>query len=866
MESIGAAIELQDNFTGVLYYVIDSVNAGISAMEELYRVMDSPIEAGAFLGIRDCIDQAAMAARKLAAETDRVDIPETTLGAGWQMPGVEVFTGSGIDRFRQEVQSADAMLERLHSTQDAIARQAYDTAVFPPEAAQSLNRMTVRIDMVRERIRQMENNPLNMGTDAANAELETLRGQLESAVREQQNLVRAVEDMDVAAANESYLRLNQVVGKTEQHIRDNVDEQGRLNREIGEGTNKTNGLIGAIKSAAASCMDDMRNILSNAFSLSDQLMSTAARLGMMNDGLQTTQELQDMIFASAERARCSYQTTADAVADMGIMAGDAFGSSEEIVAFVEQVNKQFGTAGMETQEMDAAMQQLTQAMGAGVLQGEAYNSILQQAPNLIRTIADYLEVPREELSNMAAEGAITADIVKAAMFAAADETNREFESMPMTFAQIWTSFENSALSAFAPVLQRMNEMGNSENFQGFAAGIAGALSVAAGIALDVLDLLNAGVQLVADNWSWLSPIIYGVAGALALYYGWQMALNTINLVSKGIHVAMAAVQMIHAAVTGTLTAATAANIAAQNGLNTAMQACPIVWIIILIIALIAAFYGVVEVVNHLTGSSLSAMGIICGAVAAAGAFILNLAIGLINSIYQAAWQFVTPFLGIVEWILNAADGGFDSFGGAVANLIGNIISWFLSLGMVVTKIIDAIFGTDWTAGLSSLRDTVLAWGKNENAITIDRAAPEINYRIKYGEAWDAGYSFGEGIDESIANFDPASLFGTDISDLDSYTDPDGYATGLEEIGGGVEDIAGNTGAMADAMEITGEELKYLRDIAEQEAVNRFTAAEIKIEQTNHNTIKNDLDLDGIVSGMTDMMNEAIDISTEGVHN
>ena len=432
---------------------------------------------------------------------------------------------------------------------------------------------------------------------------------------------------------------------------------------------------------------------------------------------------------------------------------------------------------------------------------------------------------------MAAEGVITADIVKAAMFAAADETNAKFESMPMTFEQIWTSFENTALMAFQPVLERMNEIGNSETFQGLADNAIGALSVVAWFALEVFDLLIAGAQLVADNWSWLSPIIYGVAGALAVYYGWQM---------------------LCAVATGTMSAA-------QAVLNAIMGANPVMIVVLAVIALIAAFYAAVGAINHFMGTSVSATGIICGVIAMAGAVVLNTAIGVINAILQAVWQFVTPFIFIVEWILNVANGGFDSFGGAVANLIGNIISWFLSLGMVVTKIIDAIFGTDWTAGLSSLQDTVLAWGKNEDAVTLDRTAPEIDYRINYEDSWDAGYSFGKGIDESIADFDPASLFDTNIPDAGSYAN-------LEGIWSGVEDIAGNTGAMADSMEITGEELKYLRDMAEQEVVNRFTTAEIKIEQTNHNTIKNDMDLDGIMSGMTDMMNEAIDISTEGVHN
>ncbi len=402
MGGIRTAIELQDNFTGILYHVIDSVNLGLSAMEDLQGAMDSPVDGSAFQAARDSINQATMSVQELVAAMDRVDPSEIAPAVSWQSPALDVFDGSGIGRFRQEVQSTDAMLERLCGTQDAIARQAYNTSIFPPEAFQDLNRMAVRIDSIRGRIQQIEGNPMNMGTDAANAELEMLRGQLGQALREQQNLSRAMDDMDVHAANESYLRLNQVIGDTERHIRDNVDEQGRLNQEIEAGTDRANGLMGAIRGAVAAYAT--LHTLSNAMGLSDQLVSTTARLDMMNDGLQTTQELQDMIFLSAERARGSYQATADAVSKLGLMAGDAFSSSEETIAFMEQVNKQFRIAGTEAAGIDAAMLQLTQAMGSGVLRGEEYNSILEQAPNIIQAIADYLEVPKGELKDMAAEG------------------------------------------------------------------------------------------------------------------------------------------------------------------------------------------------------------------------------------------------------------------------------------------------------------------------------------------------------------------------------------------------------------------------------------------------------------------------------
>ena len=893
MGSVMTAIELQDNFSNILNQVINSVNLGISAMEDLHQTMNSSVDTASIDGARAAIEQAALAARELEeAMQGTVPTGLDPLPAQWQSPTMEVFTGSGMERFQQEVQSTNNMLQQLGTTQDDIARRAYNTDIFSQEVFQDLNRMAVRIDFVRDRIQQIENNPLNMGTDAANAELELLRGQLDQAVQIQQNLNRAVDNMDVQAANEAYLRLEQIIGGTERHIRDNIDEQGRFNREIEQGTHEANELIQTIKGAVAAYATIQT--FSAALELSDQLASTTARLNLMNDGLQTTQDLQNMIFLSAERARGSYQVTADSVSKLGLMAGDAFGSSEEIIAFMEQVNKQFIIAGTEAAGIDAAMLQLTQAMGSGVLRGEEYNSILEQAPNIIQAIADYMEVPKGQLKDMAAEGKITADIVKAAMFAAADETNEKFESMPMTFEQVWTSLENTALMALQPVFEKLNEVANSDNFTQTVDHAANALSMLAAAALTVIehiansqvlwnfvntavdafsvigalalgifDLIFAGIELLGDNWSWLSPIILGVAGALAVYYGWQMAVNGVNLISKGIHVAMAAVQMLHAAATGGLTAATAAEIAAQNGLNGAMYACPIVWIIILIIGLIALFYAAVAAVNKFAGTSVSATGMICGVFMIAAAFIGNLFVTLINfviDIFVVLWNFIAVFA-------NFFGNVFDDSVGAIARLFFDLVDSILGLLESLASAIDTIFGSNLAGAVSGWRDSLGSWvnetfGQGEEIMAkMDASSMHLD-RFEYGAAWDAGYSFGEGIDESIANFDPSSLFGT--TDIPSADD---YAGALADgaIGGGIDDIAGNTGAMADAMDITGEELKYLRDIAEQEAINRYTTAEITIEQTNHNTVKNGMDLDGIMSGMTDMVNEAIDISTEGVH-
>lgn len=880
MATIRTAIELQDNFSGILYGITNAVNMSLSVMEDLNRAMNEPVDTTSIQAAREAINEATIAAQQWEAAMQNVDAPQTStpttpqpsapqsVPVQWQSDSMDVFTTSGVERFQQEIQSANSMLNTLNTTQERIAATAAGTDMFPASAVADMNSMQSRLQAIQQRIQQIESNPMNMGTDTANAELEQLRSQLNQAVQDQEDLNRAMERMDVSAANEAYLRLSNTVSNTERYIRDNTDEQGRFNRAIDEGAQGAGDLMNMIKGAVAAYASVQT--IGKVMDLSDQLTSTTARINLMNDGLQSTQDLQNMIYLSAERSRGAYQTTADAVSKLGLMAGDAFSSSEEIIAFTEQLNKQFTIAGTEAAGIDAAMLQLTQAMGSGVLRGEEYNSILEQAPNIIQAIADYMEVPKGQLKDMAAEGEITAEIVKNAMFAAADETNAKFEAMPKTFSQIWTSFQNTALMAFQPVLQRLNDVANSEAFQTFINGAIEVLSMVAGIVVEIFNLIASVGTMIADNWSWLSPIIYGVAAALLVYYGRLMLVRGAELALAAVQGVVAVAKGILAAATMLVTGATWAQTTAQYGLNAAMYACPIVWIIILIIALIALFYAAVAAVNKFAGTSVSATGIICGVFMVAAAFIGNLFVALINfviDIFVVLWNFIAAFANFFGNVFNDPVG-------AIARLFFDLVDTVLSLLQSLASAIDTIFGSNLAGAVQGWRDSLGGWvdstfGQGEEIMAKLNAEDLHLDRFEYSSAWDAGYSFGEGIDESIANFDPSSLFDTNVPGAGDYADLSNYGSdlgGLGGIGSGVDDIAGNTGAIADSMDITEEDLKYLRDIAEQEAVNRFTTAEISVDMSGmQNNISNGMDLDGVISGLTEGVNEAIDSMAEGVH-
>lgn len=618
-------------------------------------------------------------------------------------------------------------------------------------------------------------------------------------------------NLAVREMEENYRRAAQQEQQVTRNIRQSTQAEQQLNASIRGGNDALDDMVGKAKNLAATIGASVG--LKKLIELSDQMTGTTARLSFLVDDGGSVDELEAKIMASAQRSRAAYLGTASAIASMGANAGAAFSSNDELIAFMEQVNRQFTIGGASAQGQAAAMLQLTQAMAAGALRGEELNSILENAPGIARAIEQYMGIAEGSIKSYAEKGAVSATVVKNALLSIADETNAKFNGMAMTWGQVWTQMGNIALKVTQPLLTAINWLANNLS-------VIGPILLGLGTAFLVFQ--------VAAHWTQIAAV------ATAAYHA------VVNLLSIGF---------------GVLTGNTAAASAAVFTFNSALLASPITWIIMLIAVVIGLLYGVVAIINKVTGSSISATGLICGAIAVAGAFIGNTVIGLLNALIQYIWAiFVAPFLGIVEWILNVCNGGFNSFGDAVANLIGQIIGWFLNLGKVVTTIIDAIFGTNWTAGLESLQSSVTAWGKNENAITLDKNAPTIDYRFEYGDAWAAGNDFGKGIDAKIGEmFNTGGLgdsSGFDLGDIAAYTG----------------ETADNTGKTADALAVTEEQLEYLRDIAERDAINRFTTAEVKIDMTGMtNRIDGSADLDGVISQLTEGFTEALVTAAEGVH-
>lgn len=907
MSSIQTGIELNDQFSGVLNNIISSVNLAVSAMYDMQQSMNADIDTSSIEGARDEINQATAAIEAMNQAASRQTAPDIAppvvdggnqepisvpvdpvlpdplvenpepirteiqpnappdpepveIPVTWNTDGMDVFTGTGVERFQQEVQSANDMLNTLNTTQARISQTAQGMDILPDAAVQDMNTMQQRLFAIQQRIQQIENNPVNVGADNANAELEQLRMQLNQAIQEQNSLNQAMQNMDVSAANDAYLRLSQTVGNTERYVRDNVDEQGRFNQEISAGTQQANELTNTIKRAVAAYVSIQS--VGKALNISDELVQTTSRLNMMNDGVQTTAELVNMVYAAAQDARGSFSQMADVVARFGNNAKDAFSSSEEVVAFADLIQKQMTIAGASTQEAANAELQLSQALGSGVLRGDELNSIFEQAPNLIQNIADYLDVPIGKIREMAADGELSADVVKAAIFSAADDINSKFNEMPMTWGQMWQTMQNTALIAFQPVLQRLNDLANSEVFQTFIQGAIEAMATLANILLNVFDLAVSIGTFIGDNWSIIAPIVYGIVAALTAY----IAISAIVAAINGV---MAMAEGVKAAAQMMATGATFAETAAQQGLNAALMACPLTWIIMLILALIVVIFAVCNAIAKMTGIANSGFGVITGGVNVViqffknlGLTVANIALGIGNAIAALASNMMTAF----------------------HNAICSVQSWFYNLLSTALSVIEGICSAlnklpfvefDYS-GISSAADDYAAKaseaaGNKEDYQSISDAFNEgFTTFDAFQDGWasdafNAGAAWGDGVADKVSNFSLSDVFGkVDMPDSSAFDINDAIAN--SGIGDSIGNIDDNTGKINDSLDVTEEEMKYLHDIAEQESINRFTTAEINVDMSGmQNTVNSGDDIDGFMTRLTDSVNEAVDTMTEGVH-
>lgn len=592
------------------------------------------------------------------------------------------------------------------------------------------------------------------------------------------------------------------------------------------------------------------------------------------NGMTEAQQAQQLIFESAQRSYSSFKDTADMVSRVGSNAGDAFSNMSEVIAFTELVQKQFGIAGANAVEAGNATIQLSQALASGVLRGDELNSIFEQAPNLIRSIADYLEVPMGSIREMASNGEITADIIKNAMFAASDEINNKFNSMPTTWSQIWTSIKNDALWAFSDILASINDVANTDRFKEFLSSFKTGLYVLGDVANAVFNSIRGAGALIYDNWSWIAPVALG----LSLIFG-----SIISIL----------------AVVGLIKLASLAWAAAQWVVNTAYLSNPITWVLIAIIVVIGLIIYALVAWGEQTATVIA---YVVGLFAALGAFIFNIFANIANFLTIFAEFFINLFIDPVYAVkklfydlvmmvidnMTAMAGSFDTaatvLGNAFvsgANIAIRAINWVIEAlkkipGIELDTMKELSTGKSnvITQHWQNFADNLQAPTSDKNVVSLEKtnlmSIPDtaaIAAEWAYNGTLTVSDSLN-GLVDKAQSFSLTDSF-TDLTDF-AGLDLDNLATGV----GGLEDAIGkgnaagrdtanNTDKLADSATMLEEDLKYLRDAAEREAINRYTTAEIKVDMKNENHINSEMDIDGVIDKFGERVEEVVEMLAEG---
>lgn len=524
--------------------------------------------------------------------------------------------------------------------------------------------------------------------------------------------------------------------------------------------------------------------------LSDSMTSITARLDMMNDGLQTTEELNRMIYESAQRVGASYQQTASFISKIGILAGDAFQSSEQTVTFAEQLNKIMALSGTTSAEASGAITQLTQALASGVLRGDELNSVMEQLPMVQNVIADYMGVSKGAVRDLAAEGLITADVVKNAVLNAADYINAKFENMPVTWGRVWNRMQNAAIWALQPVLNAVNWL--------------------------------------ANNLSIIGPIVAGLAASFVVF---QVAANSTKI-AEAVTAAYKFVVDLLKFSYAVLTKQTTVLTATTARFNATLLASPITWVVMIVMLLVAALYAGVAAFNKLTGSSVSATGIITGTLATLAAFVFNSVLVPI----QRGFASFANFLG------NVFDNPVASVKLLFYDMALTVLGFIQNVAQGLENLINKIPGVEvnLTSGIDSLYNKIA-----QGAQTI---RSESGWK-EYVKAWDykdladafsGGYNWG------------SNLFsGSSQTSALDYTNTPTYSQ--------VSGIADSVKGIEKSVSMSKEDIKALVDVAERRYVNNvnLTAQTPVITINGANTGRTAADRQNLANAIRDILIEQV---------
>lgn len=653
--------------------------------------------------------------------------------------------------------------------------------------------------------------------------------------------------------------------------------------------------------------DELTNISARIALVNDQYNQMARCIDPVNPKLQDVKELEELIFEAANRSRASYFDTAQVVARIGMNASGAFKDSQELVGFAELMQKSFVIAGTNAEEMRSAMLQLSQGMASNRLQGDELRSIFESAPIIAQYIADYMGVGMGEVRELAAEGKISAEIIKNAFFNASKDINCKFADMPKTFTQIWTVFKNKALRAWEPLYERLRKFANSESFSFVIDNVVATVTVLARVTMGLVDVLEVVFAILKFNLFWIKPAMWAIVGVWLAYnlalLKTKATLGLLKVVSwatTGAKVALALVTWAVQKATWAQTSATLAQTTAHWGLNAAIYACPLFWFVAGIIAIIAVVYTVIYAINKFADTSISATGVILGCVVAIAMGIYDTIAWLWNNI---VWFIEGLMNGISElgaYVYNGFTEMFTGWIDGVQSAFWTFISWVANKIKPLLKIYDKLKGTNLAETLSSnaqKKATYYSTKRKQAQATRKTIDP---YKFTFGEklklpyadlkkSYDWGYNTGQDAVSALrGKLD--KLKGKDQSELDDLKKKYGVDSLTElaekmasddadnktnskagKIGTGNADeyMSKATDLLGDIKDNTDKDgvdlSEYLREAGMRRMVDRMTDVRVTVPMNVTNNVDKDVNLDDFISVFLRKVSQAANNSADGIH-
>lgn len=668
-----------------------------------------------------------------------------------------------------------------------------------------------------------------------------MTGVLQNITDSMNMVISAAYDVEGATKNafdvKSLNAAKEKIREAEMSIQEAAEEQENFNRKLDEGTNHANKLKGMIKSALVTYAS-FRSV--KAFvGLSDEMTQIRARLDAINDGHQTTLELQEMIFQSAQRARGEYKMTMDIVSKLGAQAKDAFASNQETIAFAENLNKLFTISGTSAQGVESVMYNLTQAMASGVLRGQDLNAVMANTPQLIQIIADYMDAPIGQIRKLAEEGQLSADVVKNALIGASDEINKEFEKMPMTFGQIGVSLKNQFINSIEPALQRLNDFANSQEFQVFADRAIEGVSRIAEMIFFITDVTVTGMNVIADHWPIIEPIIWAAVAGF-----------------------------------GALELATLALKIQTYELNAAFLTSPIFWIGAAVGVIVALYLRWANSVGGVRVAHLIVLNNIKNYMAD---FVIKNATQ-INTIILQWDKFKIGMVRVKNGVLNTLSNmkvkGLTIISDFLNGAIQGINKLINLVNMIPGVSIEAIDKVNIFAGARAQA----AADKAEREAEVESAMEMANQNFKARESSIQARALKYEQEKSAREREIASKQAKKLSkskenslssfpkfDIPSYSELPGIAKDTKDAKNAAKGTNKNTEKLKYGIEVKNEDISHLRDLMERRAIQNFSFEKLEVIANNQfGDIHETADLDGWMEGLTDRLTEAVETTMGGV--